>query len=1120
MNLIQSISKLWRLTLIVSIILLPHFAGAQTAATVKGKVTDSTGKAIEFASVQVKGTTKGTFTAADGSFSIAAPADAVLLVSSMGFVSREIALNGQASVNVQLGSANRTLEDVVVVGYMQQSRTKTSASISKLNAAELKNTSNPNPVQAMQGKIAGVSLPISSGQPGAGASNIIIRGGTKLNVYGSGQGTSGGTVSSVDRGSNVLFVIDGVFRNSMNDVNPDNIESIQVMKDAASTAIYGARGANGVVVIKTKSGKLGSKMNLSINHRITWETKARDYKYLNATDYLRLARTTVQNTDDLLKKDNLLNNGGFSAGTRVYTEKGQYGKNVNLTALYDNIVAVEGQAYVDNLLANGWMVMDDPINPGTKLLYADNNYQDLIWNTGLTNNTNVAVNGGTEKANYNVSLGYTDQAGIFIGTKYKRYDVLGNFGFQASDNFKIDASVNYQNVLPNYVENFTNELTRGTRLTPLIRIMKDDGNPAVGELYSARNRLHTIKYDDVRSSTERLVSRLAGDWTITKGLHYRPSISYLLQDYRYMFMRKKTPADEVQPSTQRQKNEKTDNYRQLMIDQVLQYDFSLQNRHNFTVLGGFNFTKENNSRINIGSQRAANDYIYTIEEPPITSIDGIPVSNATDFGTELIEERSASFFGQVNYDYDSKYIVGATLRYDGFSNFAPGNKYAYFPSVSAAWNIHREKFWHVKPVSSLKLRASWGVAGDNSLLITDTYGGYSTVNYGLGSGIVRSNLSNPDLKWESTRSMDVAIEAGFFENRINLTVDWYNKLTRDRLASMPLPSEAPFPTIVYNNGTLQNSGWEVEIGGTVLRKGDFTWTTNFSFAYNKQLIKELPGNGREKNRQNGAPVWDPVQGREVEAGGYAEGERPFGLWAYKVEGVFATNEEADKWNQTHKDMMSSPEGQKVGKRAGDFIFADLNEDGLIDTRDLVFMGYRTPDKIGGWQNSFSYKGISLRVSMDYAMGHMISNGALARSLGQGRAFNEGAPEQAMGPDIWQKPGDAGKKYARFSFADYDFGQRNYLRNTPLGVNNSYSSDVSAMIEKGDFLAIREITLSYDLPAAWMRRIGSSGMNVFASVFNVGYLTKYTGINPENYTGFDAIGYPRPRQFSLGATLRF
>ena len=413
----------------------------------------------------------------------------------------------------------------------------------------------------------------------------------------------------------------------MNDINPDNIESLQVMKDAASTAIYGARGANGVIVIKTKGGKFNSKMNLTLNHRTTWETQARDYKYLSAEQYLRLARTTVKNTFDPIDKNNLLNNSGFSAGTRVYTAKGQYGNNIYLTALYDNIVAVEGQAYVENLLAKGWQVMDDPINPGTKLLFADNHYQDMIWKTGLSNNENLSIDGGSDRANYNLSMGYTDQAGIFIGTKYKRYDALGNFGFKALDNFKIDVMLNYQNVQPNYVDAYQNELVRGVRITPLIRIFKDDGNPTPGEIYTVRNRFHTLMYDDLRTSTERLVSRVAGDLTIIKGLHFKPAFSYLINDYHETFMRKGTPANEVQPSTQRQKNDYTQNSRQLMIDQVLQYDFNVSSNHHFTTLAGFNFTRNTNNVASLGSQRATNDYIYTINEPATSVIGGVITSN-------------------------------------------------------------------------------------------------------------------------------------------------------------------------------------------------------------------------------------------------------------------------------------------------------------------------------------------------------------------------------------------------------------------------------------------------------------------------------------------------------------
>ena len=1103
-------------------LLLSLCATAQdTELTVTGTVTRAaSSEKLSNVTVSLKGTARATVTDANGQYSLKVnDPKGILVFTYVGLEEKQLAINGRSRIDVGLESANSTLTDIVVVGYAQQSRTKITAAVSKLNPEELKNTSNPNPVQAMQGKIAGVSIPIGTGQPGAGAPNIIIRGGTKLNAYGSGLGNSNGNPLGASDGTSPLVIIDGVFR-SLNDINPDNIESLQVMKDAASTAPYGAQGANGVIVVKTKGGKFNSKMGLTLNHRTTWETPTGDYDYLNADQYLPLARTTVKNTFDGLDKNNLLNNGGFSAGTRVYTAKGQYGNSINLTALYDNIVAIEGQAYVDNLLAHGYKTMDDPINPGTKLLYADNHYQDMIWVTGLTNNTNVSIDGGSEKASYNMSAGYTDQQGSFVGTRYKRYDVLGNFSFKASENFRVDAMINYQNVLPNYVDAYQNELVRGTRITPLIRIYKDDGNPTPGELYTVRNRFHTLKYDDFRVNTERLISRVAGDLTIIKGLHWKPAFSYAMRDYRELFMRKATPSNEIQPGTQRQKNEYTDNMRDLMTDQILQYDFNVAGDHQFMVLGGFNFRKVTNSIISIGSQRANNDYIYTIVEPPTSVINGVVTSNVTNFATTLKEQRSVSFFGQFAYDYNNRYLLAGSLRYDGFSNFAPGNRYATFPSLSAGWNIHKENFWKVKPVSSLKLRASWGTSGLSGLDLTDTYGGYSATQYALGSGVLRTNLSNPNLVWESTETTDLALDAGFLQDRFTFSIDFYNKLTKDRLASKPLPSEAPFPSITYNNGVLQNKGVEIELGGAIIRSRSFTWRTNISFAYNKTLVKELPGNGRAKNRQGGDIVYDPASKTNIEAGGFAEGERPYGMWAYKVLGVFATEAEAAAWNATTKDNLASPSGIAVKKHAGDFNFADINADGVIDSKDQVFMGYRTPDKIGGMQNTFTYKGISLRIAVDYALGHLISNGALARSLGTGRAFNEGAPAEALGNDIWQKEGDAGKKYARFSFADFDFGQRNYLRGATLGINQSYSSDVSVMIEKGDFLAFREIAISYDVPKTILKKIRATSMNVFASVFNLGYITKYKGLNPESYAGFDPGGYPRPRQFSLGATLKF
>jgi len=323
------------------------------------------------------------------------------------------------------------------------------------------------------------------------------------------------------------------------------------------------------------------------------------------------------------------------------------------------------------------------------------------------------------------------------------------------------------------VEAYQNEIVRGTRITPLLRIYKDNGLPTTGENLSVRNRFHTLEYDNHDVSTERIVSRLEADLQIVKGLHFRPSVSYLIQDYREAFFREGFP-DPIQFSTQRQKREEHSNLRQLMVDQILQYDFSLRGFHELSVLGGFNFTKETVNAFRLGTQRATNDYITTIDEPSVTTVNGVTVTNVTELGTDIEEIRSASYFGQLNYNFDGKYLFNTTIRYDGFSNFAPENKYALFPSASAGWNLHRESFWNIRAVSALKLRASWGQAGSRDLDLTDTYGNYRTVNYAQASGILRDNLSNPGLKWEVTETTDIGFDVGLWQDRLTLSVDYYN----------------------------------------------------------------------------------------------------------------------------------------------------------------------------------------------------------------------------------------------------------------------------------------------------------------------------------------------------------
>jgi TonB-linked SusC/RagA family outer membrane protein len=1095
------------------------------AFTVSGVVTDGAkNETLPGVSVLVKGTTTGTVTDVNGKFTLRVPLSTSSLVFSyIGYDNSEVALNGNANIKVTLYVNEKSLQEVVVVGYSTQTRDKNVAAISRLDQKQLVNTANPSPLAALQGKIAGVSIPLNNGQPGSAPVNIIIRGGTKANVYGQGTGNANGNPYLNSDASSPLVVIDGVFR-TLNDLNPDDIESLQVMKDAASTAIYGARGANGVIVVKTKSGKFGSgKANITFNYRTNREVATGMEKYMSAAQYIALARTTIKNTSDPLDKNAFLNNAGFSAGTKVYTAKGQYGNAIYTTALYDNIVNIEGQAYVDNLLARGWETMDDPTNPGSKLLFADNHYQDLLWNTGTTNNYNFGIDGGSDVASYNVSFNHINQEGTFVGTNYKRYSALGNFSFKASNNVQVNAMVNYQNIMPNYVDGYTNDIVRATRITPLIRLFKDDGTPTTGELLTVRNRFHTLAYDNNDISTERVVSKFDLDWHIVKGLHFRPAVSYVLSDAKTIFSRKAFP-DPIQFATSRLKTENQNNTRQLIVDQVLQYDYTLKDDHHFMILGGFNYTHNTGNVIDIGSQRGTNDYITTISEPPLTTVNGTTVTNVTNFSTSLSETKSVSFFSQFSYDYKAKYLVNATIRRDGFSNFAPANRYGTFPSLSLGWNIYKEDFWKVNPniISSLKLRSGIGQVGLSDLLYTDTYGGYTATVYNQLSGIQRANLANPNLKWETTQTTDVAVDAGFFNDRINLTVGYYNRLTKDRLDLKPLPAEAPFSSIVFNNGSLQNRGIEIELQASILRGKDFRWNTAFSYAHNMQKIISLPNNGRLKNRQGGGVIADPNTGKDIEVGGFAEGERPYGYYAWQVVKVFSTDAEAAAWSATHKDLASTTGGLTIGKKAGDYQFEDVNNDGVIDTKDLRFMGYKTPNVTGGMQNTFSYKAFTLRFNVDFSLGNVISNGNLARALGQARAYNEGAPIEALGNDIWQKPGDEGKKYARFSFGDADVGQKNYVRQAAadVGTGSAYASDVSTMISKGDFLAFRELYLSYDFSKKLLSKIKSTGLTLFVSGTNLGYITAYKGQNPESTVGFDPGGYPRPRQYTFGASLKF
>jgi len=464
----------------------------QSKFKINGTVYDENDTELPGVNVVVDGSSVGTVTDFDGNFALDVLDSDILIFSYLGFETKSVPVEGQSKLTIRLMPDFQQLEDVVVVGYGKQSRAKVTSSISKVDDQELKNIPSVSPAQALQGKMAGVSVPVLTGQPGENH-NIVIRGGTTYSPYATTE-TGGGR-----QASDPLYVIDGVFR-SIGDVNPDDIESIQVMKDAASTAIYGARGANGVIIVTTKTGNSGSKPKITFRYQHGIETQARNFEYLSARQYIETFRPVKLRGIDNYDPQVFLQSAG-STGVPIFNNPGEYGQFKFTTASLSNLIDVEGQAYVDNLLANGWETMPDPVDASTTLIFKDSHYQDVVWNTANTSNYNLGVSGGSEVVDYNVSLGYVNQGGVFLGTNYERFSGLANIGLKVNDKLRLNLNTTYLWNDNQNSESTQNDITRGTRIPPLNRLYNDDGLPNLGESNNPRNRLHQLYYQDYNRNT-------------------------------------------------------------------------------------------------------------------------------------------------------------------------------------------------------------------------------------------------------------------------------------------------------------------------------------------------------------------------------------------------------------------------------------------------------------------------------------------------------------------------------------------------------------------------------------------------------------------------------------------
>jgi TonB-linked SusC/RagA family outer membrane protein len=1048
-------------------------AAAQTGE-ISGTVTDAeTGEPLPGVNVVIEGTQRGASTDSDGDYVIEDVAPGTYTVRA-SFVSYQTKSTADVSVetgetttlNFQLRQAQTKMDEVVITGLGEQSRATLTSSVSKLDSTALDNVPYTSASSALQGTIPGLRVQTTTGQPGA-SPRIILRGGTSIDN---------------PNGATPLYVVDGVIRPNLSDLSALDIESIQVLKDAAATSIYGARGSNGVVVVETKSGDPG-ETRVQYTARLTSNQLQQRRDLGSAREYIKYGRLGVAATAERhpgrLGRLNLPV--GFGTGNDLT-------KNTGFTTQY---LTDENRHKLDE----GWEQMPDPLNPDKTIIFKETDWQDVLFRRALTQNHHLSVSGGSEDATFNVNVGRISAEGVAIQTGYNRttLDMGGNLDI--TEDLRLGGQLNFSNSNDETVFSENWIFQRSLGLPPTAKLRYEDGTLAPGQNISIGNPKYFLNVLERDHSTNRFTVALDGQWDVTSTLTFEPSGSiYAVRDQNSAF----DPEYRFAPNLiidSRNASESRTLRLQRQMEGVFTYDNVFSETHNLELKAGASYYDRDISALSASGRGAATDHIPTLN----ASAEPVNVSS------EETKRRIIGGFGRLQYDYAGRYLLSTSVRYDGASNLGENNRWGVFPGISGGWNVDEEAFWSAVPssiISRLKLRASYGVAGNISGLSDfHAQGQYSVGNeYAGRSAILNTRLANPDLKWERSSTFDVGIDLGVYNDRITLLADYYRRLTEDQLTSLRLPQSTGFTSILTNLGALRNTGVEFEVGATVLQDvRGFEWDVSFNAAWNRNTVVELPENQNENNRIGGKRVYDPEQGEYVWVGGIQEGKPLGNMYAYHHMGVYSTEEAAENGP---RDILIA--GTNKTKKAGDAIFEDLDNNGVIDSRDQVYVGNEFPDWTGGMSTTLRYGNVTLRARADFATGHTIFNRTLATLNGQTQGDINVSKEVVN--RSWKESGDE-TNVPRYYWAD-QLAQNNIMRGW---------TGTSYYYEDGDYLALREVTLSYDLPETWVQSVGLNNSRIYATGSNLGYLTGYKGLLPES--GGTADGrYPNPRSFTLGVNV--
>jgi TonB-linked SusC/RagA family outer membrane protein len=1019
--------------------------------TISGTVVDDKGEPLPGVSIVVKGTQQGTSTDVDGKYQLSIPdGPAVLIFSFVGYVSAEKTVDNATVVDVILATDTKSLQEIVVVGYGTQKRANVTAAISSVPMSEIKDMPVSNVATALQGKIPGVVIQQNNGTPGSTPA-IKVRG-----------------FGSISAGNSPLIVIDGniVGASIFSTLNTNDIESMDVLKDASSTAIYGSKGSNGVILITTKRGKSGKpSVNLDV-----------------FTGFQQVS-----------KKIDLINSQQFA----------EFGKDASNNAYLDNIKGaniadpnnIRPTDYLRYRYPRGeqfdWINFDDPAKIAA-LPYTD--YQDEIFRTAKMNSYQLSASGGTDKARYSISGGYLQQDGIIRRSALERYTLRANVEVNVLPTLKIGLNLNpsyriHQEVRDagHWADNAV--INSALSVMPFIPTYAADGSYTSQAAFAApynypgiTNPVANITEYNSQNVVANLLGNTYAELNLFKDFTYRVSGNVnFAGNRRNAYRTSRMPLNQILPPTVSTGTAYSEQSLSWLFNQTLNYSKSIDDIHNFDVLIGMESTKFQYQ----DSQGTGSSYPNDVVE----TLNGSASGTTTTAVSSRVENASASYFARANYNYKGKYLVNVSVRRDGSSIFGPENRWGTFPAASLGWRLSEETFMKsIRPVSEAKLRVSYGLAGNNAFnnnypyvatLRSDNY----SFNNSLVNGLAPSSLANPLLGWERSRQMDAGIDLGFFSNRILLIVDYYQRTTTDLLLSVNVPTVTGFSSAVTNIGKMENKGWEFAVNSRNLTKA-LIWNTSLNLSFNRNKVLALGPNG------------DPIRS----ASGVGESNitqigSPIGsFYGYKQIGVFKDQQDLDSYPH---DPTSKP---------GDVKYEDINKDGKITADDRTIIGNNQPDFIYGITNTFNYKGFDLNIAVQGSQGGEILN--LSRRFFENLEGNANQLTTVL--TRWRSVSDPGD------------GMTPRANARTTGNNNAVSS---RWVEDGSYLRIQNISLGYQLPASLINKAKLQQVRVYASAQNLFTFTKYLNFNPEvsNYEGpltggVDYGVYPLAKTFTIGVNI--